>query len=378
MRRGRPSLSPQAPTQAPVISDILQVNHGPVPPALGSPSTNTGQEEVEHNARPARVSAAAVAMQVAAALPVQPSSNTLAPTAVSVSVSVQDNPVSASAAQPASAVHPHGQPTLLPRSSSPPVASSAVPGPPVPSMLRDLAAGQGHLGQPSGTHGRQHGSHTSTEVEYRDQTQASPMDDAPGTVHNAGISSIQTTGDTACPSGHVGEPSAPESAMPGHITQPPPSGAEDPDYNLDSAITQQFHSLPGRGPPGPKPERWSGANAGIQSTQDSSLSLHVRMTQHQQTQPKREAATPNAGVQPTQGVLGMDPSLSHHVSMAEQHPQPRPEAAMADRLISDRFDRLGRSNSGGVATASGTDRHTDTQLQPEELTLPPHKGPASG
>ena len=347
MRRGRPSLSPQAPS--PPMPETLQaITHLKPPSLLATSTTNRAEEDAEHSVQPGSVSAAAVAKEVAEGLPVQASSSSqLGSTAVSVSVSVQDNPAGASAAQAAPAINPQGRPTLLPHSAASRPASTPSPGPLVPSVLRDLAAGQGLLSQPQGNHGRQHNPCSPAELEdRRNDPQATVMENAPGTTLDAQISAAEASVDMAYPAGSSGQrEQAPalESALTEHNQDPPSSeaGVGDPDYNLKRAISHQFESLPGRTPPGPKqgPHRWppNKPRSGLQ--------------------PKPETAAPDASMHATQDVPGTDPSLSHVRCCA---------SPVADRLISDSFDRLGQGSLGGEAGAPGTDRHSDSQLQPDQ------------
>ena len=318
------------------------------PSLLTSSSTKRAEEEVEHSVQPGSVSAADVAKE-AAGLPMQTSSSSqLGPTTVSVSVSVRDDPVGAPA-QTATTVNPQGRPTLLPHSSLSHPASTSSPGLLVPSVLRDLAAGQGQSSQPKGGPGRESSPCSPMDVEHRtNDTQAATISDASGTTHDAQISSAQASGDMACPAGSSGQlEQAPalESALTGHNQDPPSSaaGVGDPNYNLKSAISQQFESLPGRTPPGPKegPHGWP----------------LIRSRSRPQPKPEPEAATPHASIHSTQDVPRTDPSLSHirhHASLT------------ADRLISDSFDRLGQGSSGGDAAALETDSHGDSQLQPDK------------
>lgn len=305
-RRGRPSPSRQAPPPAPVMPETLQVTTDPKPPTLGGSPINQGEEEVDP-----RVSAAAVAMEVADALPAQTSSSQPRPTAVSVSVSVRDNPVSTSAAQPASAVNPHGRVTLLPRSSSPPVTSTTPQGPLGPSVLTNPAAGQGQSGQPPDSRGRQLSPPHPTEAECRTHPQAAPTSAALAshTIKDAGTNSPQAPDETAHPtdsSDHVGQPPALEPPMAGP-SHPTPSKAGQLEYNLSSAIGHQFDSILGCSPAG---------------------ALAVRST-------------------------------------------PGP-VKLADRLINDSFDRLWQSHAGGDdAAASEDDRLTENRLQHEQVVLLP-------
>ena len=335
MRKDRPSLSLQAPSQAPAVPKLLQAITDLKPPSLPtSSSTNRAEEDVEHSVQPGSMSAAAVAKEVAD-LPMQTSQ--LAPTTVSVSVSVQDKSVGTSAAQAASAVNPQGRPTLLPHSSVSRPATTSSPEPMVPSMLRDLAAGQGQSSQPQVDPGRQHSPGNPMELEHsRNETQAM-------TTQQAQISSAEASGGVACPAGssrQLEQAPAPESALTGHNQEPPSSqaGAGDPDYNLDSAISQQFESLPGRMPPGPK--------------QGPHCLPPIRL--RSRPQPKLEP--PDASMHSLQDEPWTDPSLSHI----------RREASLtADRLITDSFDRLGQGSLGGDAGAPEIDRHSDSQLQPD-------------
>lgn len=300
------------------------------PSLLTASSTDRGEEEAEHAEQPGSVSAAAVAKEVAEGLLVPTSSSSqLEPTAVSVSVSVQDNPVGMSAAQPASAVNPQGRPTLLPHSSLPHLASTSSPGLLVPSVLRDLAAGHGPSSQPQGDSGSQRSPHSPTEVEHRGDTQATLTTCAP--AGNSGLLEQQAP--------------ALESATTRHHQDPPPSeaGLGDPGYNLSSAISQQFESLPGHTPPGPKhgPHHWP----------------PNRHRPKPQPKPEPEAATPDIGMQPAQDVPGIDPNLP----LVRSH-----ASLMADRLISGSFDRLGQASLGSDAAASEAYRNSESQLQPHE------------
>ena len=311
-------------------------------------ATNRAEADVEHSVQPGDVSAAAVAKEVAEGLPMQASSfSQLGPTAVSVSVSVRDDPAGASAAQAAPAVNPQGRPTLLPHSAASHPDSTPSPGPMVPSVLRDLAAGQGPSNQPQGNHGRQHSPYSPAELEdRRNDTQATVMENATGTTHDAQISSAEASVDMTCPAGSSGQAEqapALEPALTGHNQDPPSSeaGVGDPDYNLKSAISHQFESLPGRTPPGLKqaPHRWPPNKP------------------RSKPQPKPGAAAPDASMHATQDVPETDPSLSH----VRCHASP-----VADRLISDSFDRLGQGSLGGEAGAPETDRHSDSHLQPDQ------------
>lgn len=287
---------------------------------LTSSSPGRGEEEVQHGAQPGGVSAADVAREVAESLPVQTSSSSpLGPTAVSVSVSVQDNPVSTSA---------QGPPTLLPHSCLPHHTSTRSPEPLVPSLLRGLAAGQGRSGQPQSAPGGQPSPDSSSLLEHRSDTQASLMSHAP-----------------AGSSGPSGQPPAPHSPMTGHNQDPQHSEAA-ADYNLSSAISQQFKSLPGRTPPGPThgPDH-SPRNRpppASQPKQESEASPPAPPLSQPKQEP--EAGTPGAGVQATQGGPGVTPSEAHLRRLK------------ADRLISGTFDRLGQGSLGGDADAPEDNR----------------------
>lgn len=348
MRRGRPSLSPQAPSHTSAMPETLQAITDLKPPSLLTSSSTNRAEEEEHSVQPGSVSAATVAKEVVG-LPMRTSSSSqLGPTTVSVSVSVRDDPVSAPA-QTASTVKPQGRPTLLPHSSLSRPASTSSPELQVPSVLRDLAAEQGQSSQPKSGSGREPSPCSPKDLEHRrNDTQAATINDASGTTHDAQISSAQTSGDMACPacsSGQLEQAPALDSAVTGHNQDPPSSaaGVGDPNYNLKYAISQQFESLPGRTTPGPKESlhAW----------------LPIRSRSRPQPKPEPEAATPDASIHSTQEMPGTDPSLSHIRHHA---------ALTADRLISDSFDRLGRGSSCSDAAALKTDRHGDSQLQPDE------------
>lgn len=89
-------MTPDAPTPEPLS-------------LLTSSFTNPGEEEVQHSAQPGGVSAAGFAKDEEEALPMQISSGLMS---VPVYVSVQDNPVSASVAAPASTAISPGRSSL--------------------------------------------------------------------------------------------------------------------------------------------------------------------------------------------------------------------------------------------------------------------------
>lgn len=326
MRRGRPSLSPQAPSHhPPALPEMLQATPDPQPLSLlTSSSTDRGEEEVQHSAQPGSVSAVGVAKQVAEGLPVQTSSSSpLAPTAVSVSVSVQDNPRSKS---PASAVNAQGRPTLLPHSSLPHHASTASPEPLVPSVLMGLAAGQGRSGQPHS----QPSPHSPSVLEHRSDTQASLMSHAP-----------------AGSSGPAEQPSALESSKTGHNQDPAHSEAA-ADYNLSSAISQQFESLPGHTPPGPTPGPKGRPPYRPPPMSQPKQEPKANTPGAEASTPGAEVSTSGASRQATQEGPGVTPSESHLRKLK------------ADRLVSGTFDRLGQGSLGGDADAPEGNRLSDS------------------
>lgn len=355
-RRGRPSPSRQAPPPSQVIPQTLQATTDPKPPVLGVSSSKQGEEEVGPT-----VSAAALAMEVADALPAHTSSSQPQPIAVSVSVSVRDNPVSTSA------FASHSHPTLLPHASSPPNTSASCQGPLVLPVPTNPAAGQGQSSQPSDGHGRQHSPPHPTQAERQSHTPASLMSAAPRIVQDAATSSLQTVGEVAHPAGSSGpveQPSALDPPMTGNTSHPPPSEAGHLDYNLSSAISHQFESLPIRSSPRPMPHSWRYPRPPVPEHQPGPMPPSSGDARPPKPQP--EAGTSDVSVQPPQDVPVMDPSLSHPFKLAE-------------RLISDSFDRLGQGNSGGEgAAASEADRPTDDRLKPDQVRQPSREGSPTG
>lgn len=272
-------------------------------------SQRNGEEEALH---PADTSAVAVASHVAGALPAQTSSSSQPlPTSVSVSVSVHEPSVSTSA-HPIQEPHLHGRPTLLSHTSSPALASSSTSGPLLPSLLRALAPGQVQAEQPSNRPIRQHSPR--------------PL--------------VQS------PAAEVSSQSQPDLdvSQAGPSSRLPSTAAEDHKYDLSSAISKQFGSLPA-------PQR--------------------------STVPQSAPRPIERGQEPRAHPAVIDDLLAKtQVQAQSQHGQ-ETNVSVAGRLVSDSFDRLGQGNFGGHDGPSNEDAKRDVQMQPEQPHLRSAANPAS-
>ena len=328
--RGRPLCTSQgSPQGPPQLADATPQNAFDHKLAMLRASPSRLKEEEEQaglSQQPTDESgadtAAAVARHVAQTLPSHPSSSSQAqPAAVSVSVSVQDDPVSALLARP---THTSYRPTLLPRSPSPPTARTSSPL--VSALLGALASGQGQgaLGQ----HARQGSPVLPRAAESQSEHQSVP-DHPAWPMREAELSAAQAA-DAAEPSD---QHFSLDTAMARHFSQ-----NSSPEIGSDSYRHISTHSHPVKDP----------------SQQPSSLRAAVQSDPCPEAKPGSSSDDPQS-------------SAAVHVASAASGKGQLPASSLcrgdassvADQLISESFDKLGQG------TPSGTRDHDNHKAQLE-------------
>lgn len=280
------------------------------------------------------------------------------PTAVAVTVAVEDRPLPASSGVANTGnIAEQQMPTLLPSSSSAhkPAAHTSLPL--VPSVLGALSHAQGRKQQPhidehspsvqAQLQGQTHGqpSEHQTQPQSARQAAANEPESEPAVQIHPSPSTQQPAGDIAdatehtssaaraSPSGqHAEQPFSLASAVAERFQHPP--GAEAERYSLHSAIAKVFGSLPDR------------------SSQSTNLQLlpEERLrdaTDAQAAGPSKQASATDPGRQAVPATASQDQS--------ELEPDPAQEHSLVDRLIKSRFQSLSRGGTPAEPAVSEND-----------------------
>ena len=278
------------------------------------------------------------------------------PTAVAVTVAVEDRPASSGVAKTGN-IAEQQMPTLLPSSSSAQKPAAHTSLPLVPSVLGALSHAQDRKQQP---HVDEHSPWAQAQLQGQTHGQTSEHQTQPQSAHQAaandpkGDPAVQNhpSPPTQQPAGHIADATQHTSSAAGaspsgqHAEQPfslasamaerfqHPPGAEAERYSLHSAIAKVFGALPDRSSQSTTPQ----------------LLPEERLrdaTDAQAAGPSKQASATDPGKQAVPATASQDQS--------ELKPDPAQEHSLVDQLIRNRFQSLSRGGTTAEPAVSEND-----------------------